>query len=239
MKNVTVTILAISISGCTNIDRNTNQLNNQQNTISTIGIKLPKSSAFPNGVDCEDTQTQEEYNQCRNYIFEQFGNLGIYDYVGRQLQYNKRIREDRVAQENKAAQKVAEDRVAQENKAAQKAATEAKWETGMQGYLQGVGVVPGAIVCPDYPTTEFMFHWYNRHDEETFQDMVLKGGWSEIHGKPTPSPPFERYGCVLAPNGTTVMMVRPKGKMVPTITGKLPSGKTFKGITLPSMYNIR
>jgi len=80
-----------------------------------------------------------------------------------------------------------------------------------------------------------MFNWYTTHWSDVMRDQVTHGLSSELNGPPLSEPPFESYGCKLVPNGTAVTMTRAPGKLFPTITGQLPSGERFSGVTLPDM----
>ena len=93
----------------------------------------------------------------------------------------------------------------------------------------------GAIISPDFPTVQLMFNWYTTHWSDVMRDQVTHGLSSELNGPPLSEPPFESYGCKLVPNGTAVTMTRAPGKLFPTITGQLPSGERFSGVTLPDM----
>jgi len=125
-----------------------------------------------------------------------------------------------------------------EDKARETAAAAAaeKWRTGIRGVLHGVSVVPGAIVCPDFPTVQLMFNWYTTHWSDVQADQLSHGLSSQVNGPPVSEPPLETYGCTLVPNGTAVTMTRAEGQAFPTMTGQLPSGGTFEGVTLPDMH---
>jgi hypothetical protein len=50
------------------------------------------------------------------------------------------------------------------------------------------------------------------------------GQSSELKGPALSEPPFENYDCTLVSNGTAVTMTLMPAKLLPTITGQLPSG---------------
>ena len=96
----------------------------------------------------------------------------------------------------------------------------------------GVSVVPGAIVCPDFRTVQFMFDWYTTHWEDEQRNVLTNGQSRLIEGETSP-PNFKLYGCALIPPGTSLILQ--KGNVVPVVTTKLPNGKVISGVTLPSM----
>jgi hypothetical protein len=99
---------------------------------------------------------------------------------------------------------------------------------------RGVGVVPGAIVCPDFATFKLMFSLYTESWSENASNVMTKGLSGEVNGPPIPSPDFRRHGCALLPRGTPMRLQSNNGAWS-VVTAKLPSGKTIRGITLPSM----
>ncbi len=75
-----------------------------------------------------------------------------------------------------------------------------KDQTGKERKLvvaNGVSVVPGAIVCADYKTVEFMFHWYAEQWKDNFNKQVTNGQSVLVEGKTTSAPDLKRYGCNL------------------------------------------
>lgn len=98
---------------------------------------------------------------------------------------------------------------------------------------RGVGVVPGAIVCPDHQTVSFMFRWYGRYWEDAQQD-ALTHGQSRLQREPTAKPDFERYKCALIAPDTPMMLE--VGNVVPVVTAKLPEGRSIRGVTLTGMF---
>ncbi len=99
----------------------------------------------------------------------------------------------------------------------------------------GVSVVPGAIVCADLKTVEFIFHWYTEQWRDDFNNQATNGQSVLVEGKPTSAPDLQRYGCNLIHNGTSMTME--VGNVVSVVTAKLPNGKIIKGVTLPSMFH--
>ena len=102
---------------------------------------------------------------------------------------------------------------------------------------RGVSVVPGAIVCPDFPTLSSMFSLYTGSWGENFQNVLTNGRAAEIEGPPIPTPNFELYGCALLPIGTPMRQKNVGSTVpgVPVVIARLPNGKTISGVTLPSM----
>jgi hypothetical protein len=135
----------------------------------------------------------------------------------------------------KALEKEEEKRQDEARQAGREAEAE-KWRTGVRGVVHGVSVVPGAIVCPDFPTVRLMFDWYTTHWSDVRRDQLTHGQSSELNGPPLSEPPFENYGCTLVPSGTAVTMTQMPRKLFPTITGLLPSGRAFNGVTLQGMH---
>jgi hypothetical protein len=189
------------------------------NTAPPSGITRPPSAVLPSGADCEHPQSLIEQLECESFVFKQYGTGAGYAYIARMKEFNDR----REKKEDEARQ-------------AARAAEAEKWRTGVRRVVHGVSVVPGAIVCPDFPTVQLMFDWYTTHWSDVFRDQVTHGQSSELGGPPLSEPPFESYGCTLVPNGTAVTMTLIPGKLFPTITGQLPSGRAFSGVTFSSMY---
>jgi hypothetical protein len=98
---------------------------------------------------------------------------------------------------------------------------------------QGVSVVPGAIVCPDFRAVQLVFQLYGTNWEEETQDALTHGQSRLIRGAPSPKPNLELYGCTLIPPGTP--MTTERGNGIPVVTAPLPDGRTIKGVTLPAM----
>ena len=112
-------------------------------------------------------------------------------------------------------------------------AEEAKLPKAVSVIAQGVSVVPGAIVCPNYNTVQSMFDWYVAHWTDTQQDALTNGQSRLLRGQPTPAPDLKFYGCALLPPGTPMMLER--GNIVPVVTATLADGTTIRGVTLAAM----
>jgi len=98
---------------------------------------------------------------------------------------------------------------------------------------QGVSVVPGAIICPNYDTVKMMFDLYVAHWTDTQQDALTHGQSRLLRGDPTPPPDLKFYGCALLPPGTPMMLER--GNIVPVVTATLSDGTSIRGVTLAAM----
>jgi hypothetical protein len=107
---------------------------------------------------------------------------------------------------------------------------------GISVTLRGVSLVPGAIVCQNWPTLKFMFDWYIAHETDVRHIQMSGRAAVQMNGPPTAEPPLNDYGCVLVPNGTAAIMVKEPDLVLPTVSGQLASGERFSGITLPAMY---
>jgi hypothetical protein len=104
-----------------------------------------------------------------------------------------------------------------------------------QPSAQGIDLVDGAIVCRSYDLAEFMFEQTNqaRHyrrsiPPELARQAMLISGYDDSR-----EPKLAEYGCVLVPAGTPLSIE--KGNFVPVVSGKLPNGRRFSGVTLPAM----
>jgi hypothetical protein len=100
---------------------------------------------------------------------------------------------------------------------------------------RGVDLVEGAIVCSSYDLAEFMYGQINsaRHTraslpQELMRQAALVNGYD--YGA---EPRLSDYGCVMVPSGTKLSVE--KGNFVPVVSGKLPDGRKFTGVTLPPM----
>jgi hypothetical protein len=109
-------------------------------------------------------------------------------------------------------------------------ATQPRTEAGL---AQGVGIVPGAIVCADLRTVDFMYSLYKSHWSDAMQDAVTNGQSKLIRGESTAVPDPKRYGCTLLPPGTHLTVEI--GNMVPVVTARLADGKVVRGVTYPQM----
>jgi hypothetical protein len=108
------------------------------------------------------------------------------------------------------------------------------------GVARGLNVVPGAIVCPDYPTLKLMLDLYNESWAESSENMMTKGLYAAINGPPMPAPNFGLHGCALLPIGTP-MRQRNVGSIVPgvlAVIATLPNGERITGLTFPMMISI-
>jgi hypothetical protein len=108
-----------------------------------------------------------------------------------------------------------------------------RWRAGVRGTLRTVPPIPGILVCQHFYQTKSMYDLYVEHNEETMRDRISHGQYSEMNGPPGPLPSPEDYGCVLVPDNTSVVMTKSEYEFIPTVTGKLASGETFTGKTLP------
>ncbi len=96
-------------------------------------------------------------------------------------------------------------------------------------------VVPGALVCPDLPTTELMWDWFNQSYIDRAQAAAAGGDAALLYGSPTRDPPLQRYGCVLVAPGSVMQLER--GHQVPVVTVTLPNEHSVRGVTFPSMID--
>lgn len=99
---------------------------------------------------------------------------------------------------------------------------------------RGVSVVPGAIVCPDFATFKLTFSLYTESWSEKWVNTMTNGLSGAVDGPPIAPPDFERNGCALVPSGAAMNLQSNNGAWS-VVTAKLPSGKTIRGVTLPSM----
>ncbi len=100
-------------------------------------------------------------------------------------------------------------------------------------HAKSLSVVPGALVCPDIATVQWMFRLYVYHWEDTAQDAVTHGQSELLRGQATPLPELAAYGCALIPAGTPMQLTR--GNVVPVVTATGPDGNQVHGVTLPNM----
>jgi hypothetical protein len=101
----------------------------------------------------------------------------------------------------------------------------------------GMPVVPGAIICRDHDTVMLMMDRYKVSWEENFTASVIGVEKAkQWHGAPAQPPNVEQFGCVIVPPGTPMMW---SGSwMPPVVIVKLSDGRTFKGVTNPSMIQV-
>jgi TPR repeat protein len=97
---------------------------------------------------------------------------------------------------------------------------------------RGVGVVPGAIICPDYATLTLVIRFYSSDWERRSRAGVTKGQSKFLDGESS-APDLESYGCVLVAPGT--LMALESNHVVPVVTVKLQGGRVVRGVTLPAM----
>jgi hypothetical protein len=98
---------------------------------------------------------------------------------------------------------------------------------------QGAGVVPGALICPNYDTVTLMFDLYSDYWTD-MRARALQGAQATLlHGDPMPAPDPRLYGCILVSAGTPMTLER--GNIVPVVTVKLPDETTIRGVTMPGM----
>jgi hypothetical protein len=98
-------------------------------------------------------------------------------------------------------------------------------------------LVDGAVVCPSFDLADFLAGEINkaRHARQSLSPELrrqaeLINGY-DYGAEPRPSD----YGCVLAPTGTTLTVEQ--GNYVPVVSGVLPDGRKFKGVTIPNMVD--
>jgi hypothetical protein len=107
----------------------------------------------------------------------------------------------------------------------------------LHGFSTGVGVVP-AIVCPSDDTVQFLFRVYVGTFGQARQRQIMP----QIDRLVAPRFPTsaddihpEAYGCVIA-NGPATITWTPGG-IVPIVSGTLPDGRAFSGVTMQQMYD--
>jgi hypothetical protein len=100
---------------------------------------------------------------------------------------------------------------------------------------RGVGVVPGAIICPNLGLVESMFSAYSESVADDVQATTSNGQSRLVRGEPIPKPNLEAFGCALLSNGTA-MRFETETWAGPMVSATLPSGKRIRGITLESMF---
>jgi prophage tail gpP-like protein len=120
---------------------------------------------------------------------------------------------------------------------AQSTAPKYKFSTDVQRQpvARGMDLVDGAVVCPSMDEATWMFGWINkaRHARKSLspelrRQAALVNGF-DYGAEPRPSD----YGCALVPAGTPLEVEA--GNYVPIVSGVLPDGKKFKGVTIPNM----
>jgi hypothetical protein len=106
-------------------------------------------------------------------------------------------------------------------------------------YSHGAGIVPGAIICPDFQTTRDMFERYTAAAEDKMRYAIAQqqtGGHArEMYGDPPHGVDLAAYGCALIPSGQKMKLGGYLYGQIPMVIAKLPNGKEIKGVTLPYM----
>ncbi|MGV7245052.1 hypothetical protein ACRXB1_25460 [Caballeronia sp. M23-90] len=99
------------------------------------------------------------------------------------------------------------------------------------------GSIDGAIVCSSLNLTQYIYGRINvaRHLQahlppDLRRQAALVKGYDE-----SVEPRLSDFDCVLVPIGTP-LSVEP-GNFVSVVSGKLPNGKHFTGVTLPNMID--
>jgi hypothetical protein len=100
---------------------------------------------------------------------------------------------------------------------------------------QGMDLVDGAIVCRSLDLASYIYGQINqaRHARQTLPPELRRQAMLTNGEDPGAEPKPSDYGCVLVPVGTS-LTVEP-GNYVPVVSGMLPNGRRFKGVTLPTM----
>lgn len=104
-----------------------------------------------------------------------------------------------------------------------------------QPIAKGMDLVDGAIVCSSFDLTSWIYGQVNmaRHARRSLSPELRRQA-ELINGYDYGAEPrLADYGCVLVPSGTP-LTVEP-GDYVPVVSGKLPGGIRFHGVTLPTM----
>ena len=104
-----------------------------------------------------------------------------------------------------------------------------------QPIAKGMDLVDGAVVCRSLDLASYIYgqinmatHARRSLSPELRKQAALVNGYDEGQ-----EPRLADYGCVLVPVGTP-LTVEP-GNYVPVVSGVLPNGRRFKGVTLPTM----
>lgn len=104
-----------------------------------------------------------------------------------------------------------------------------------QPIAQGMDLVDGAIVCSSLDLSNYIYSQMNmgRHARRSLPPDLRRQA-ALINGEdPGAEPKPSDYGCVLVPAGTPLTIEQ--GNFVPVVSGKLPNGRRFSGVTLPAM----
>jgi hypothetical protein len=98
-------------------------------------------------------------------------------------------------------------------------------------------LVDGAVVCPSFDLADFLAGEINkaRHARQSLSPELRRQA-ELINGYDYGAEPrLSDYGCVLAPTGTPLTVEQ--GNYVPMVSGVLPNGRKFKGVTIPNMID--
>jgi hypothetical protein len=100
-----------------------------------------------------------------------------------------------------------------------------------------VSLVPGAIVCPDFPRVSLVFDLYVDYGGDAIQDAMTHGQSTILRGPSAPAPDPTLYGCSLLKPGTGVYVKNSDAFTtgIPMVRAQLPDGTIINGVTLPSM----
>jgi hypothetical protein len=97
----------------------------------------------------------------------------------------------------------------------------------------GVGVIPGALVCANMNTLQMLSALYAQAWEVNLRAKLTHGQSSLIEGDPTSAPDPEEYGCELFSPGTPMLLEH--GNVVPVVRALRPNGEIFRGVTIDQM----
>lgn len=100
---------------------------------------------------------------------------------------------------------------------------------------QGFDLVDGAVVCGSLDMANYLAGQINmaRHARRSLP-ADLRRQAALVNGYDVGQEPrLTEYGCVLVPTGTSLTIE--SGNIVPVVSGKLPNGRRFSGVTLPAM----
>lgn len=102
---------------------------------------------------------------------------------------------------------------------------------------RGQGLIPGALICPDYSTASMIYDLYAAHWEEAMQDKFTNGASRLIRGPASQLPDLQAFRCTLIPVGTPMIL---EGKEpVPVVVAKTANGQIVRGVTLHGMVSDR
>jgi hypothetical protein len=109
--------------------------------------------------------------------------------------------------------------------------------TPVRAVTRGFGYMIGAIVCPDYDRVGIIWSLYGESVQEHMLAAATKGQSELLHGKAYMGPNVKAFGCEIVPAGTPVLWER--DNIVPVISGTLPNGNQFRGVTMHQMVTKR